>query len=625
VTPKVDQKYLRRVVSAVKIHAGRTRAKSKGSPAMNKSTSNNDYQADRLLTPRSKQPGQRSWLRATAGRQALALLIGFVLVSSNFLLRVEAAAGDLDPTFETDGTVTTDFFGAFDGASALAIQSDGKIVAAGFADDSNFQQILALVRYDANGDLDATFGVGGKVPIDLQNGSMRVDLAIQTDGKIVVVGTVGSFGAKDFLLVRYDASGNLDPTFGVGGKVTTDFFGQSDEAASVAIQTDGKIIVAGLATGMNFYSDFALARYNANGDLDAAFGAVGKLTTDFFGLNDRAAGVAIQSDGKIVTVGTVVPIGTDTDFGLARYDTNGNLDPTFGSGGKVTTDLSSDFIDTGSAVAIQNDGKIVIAGTAKNIDFALLRYDIGGALDGTFGTGGQVTTDFFGGFDRANDVVIQNDGKIVVAGSVNPDVSDVETIRDFGLARYDNAGNLDPTFGIGGKVTTDFSATDYAEGVAIQPDCKIVAAGYSWQIQNGDANFALARYDSGGCLVASPCPKSQGHWKNNPAIWPLNSLMLGGQSYTKAELLVLLNTSTQTDASQILARQLIAAKLNVANGSDPVPVSSTIAHADFLLSAFGGKLPYRVKSSSASGQAMTADGIVLNNYNNALLTPGCSP
>jgi uncharacterized delta-60 repeat protein len=570
------------------------------------------------------------WFEAATGRQVLALLIAMLLFSSSLLVRVEAAAGDLDLTFDTDGKVKTDFFGGFDGASAVAIQSDGKIVAAGVASNSNFDPILALVRYDPNGNPDPTFGNGGKVMVDFYDYfSLRVDVAIQNDGKIVVVGAVGAFGVQtDFGLARFDTNGNPDPTFGIGGKVTTDFFGNSDEATSVAIQSDGRIVVAGSARGIDFYSDFALARYDTNGNPDGTFGVGGKLTTDFFGMDDGAEGVAIQSDGKIIAAGTVGTGGFASDFGLARYDTNGNPDAAFGAGSKVTADFFDR--DEGNSVAIQSDGKIVIAGgvgltSVITADFGLARYETNGNPDATFGVGGKVTTDFFGGIDFANDVVIQADGKIVAVGGINPDLIEIETRRDFGLARYDTSGNLDPTFGMGGKITTDFSATDWGQGVAIQPDCKIVAAGLSWHVDTGDSDFALARYDSGGCLVALPCPKSQGHWKNNPSIWPVNSLTLGSQSYTKAELLAILNASTQTDASLILARQLIAAKLNIANGSDPAPVNSTVAHADGLLSGFGGKLPYKVRPSSVIGQAMTADGSVLNNYNNALLTPGCNP
>ena len=589
------------------------------------------------LTQSANQRRYSSWLQATRGRQVLALLIATVLVGSNFLLRVEAAAGDLDPTFGAGGKVTTGFVNSgFDAATAVAIQSDGKIVAAGLAADSNFDEVLALVRYDTTGNLDPAFGTAGKVATDFSisafPGKRVVDVVIQSDGKIVVTGPVGSPGIQsDFGLARYDTTGNPDPTFGIGGKVTTDFFGNSDAPASVAMQSDGKIVIAGMARGLDFYSHFALARYDSNGNPDGTFGVGGKLTTDFFGLEDGAQDVAIQSDGKIVAVGTVTTEGIKSDFGIVRYDTNGNLDVTFGSGGKVTTDFSDR--DEANSVAIQpGDGKIVVVGGVLGapilcscFDFGLARYETNGSLDPTFGIGGKVTTDFFNLGEFANDVAIQSDGKILAVGPVNPDPIDIETIVDFGMARYDTNGNLDPTFGIGGKVTTDFSASDYAEGVAIQSDCKIVVAGLSWHVDNGDSDFALARYDSGGCLVALSCPKSQGHWKNNPSIWPVDSFTLGSQSYTKAELLAILNTSTQTDASLILARQLIAAKLNIANGSDPGPVNSTIAHADGLLTGFGGKLPYKVKPSSVIGQAMTADGSVLSNYNNALLTPGCNP
>jgi hypothetical protein len=141
------------------------------------------------------------------------------------------------------------------------------------------------------------------------------------------------------------------------------------------------------------------------------------------------------------------------------------------------------------------------------------------------------------------------------------------------------------------------------------------------------SDFALVRYDSNGCEVVAPhtCPLSQGYWKNHAATWPVNSLTLVSQSYTKAELLAILNNSTQTDASMILARQLIAAKINLANSSEPAPVSATITHADGLLSGYDGKLPYKIKSSSVIGQAMTADAGVLESYNLGGLTPGCTP
>jgi uncharacterized delta-60 repeat protein len=563
-------------------------------------------------------------------RQVLALLIGILLLNSNLLVRVRAADGDLDLSFDGDGKVVTGFVDSFfDGACAVAVQADSKIVAAGIAMDPNSgNAVVGLVRYNVDGSLDQNFGAGGLVLTDFHDHSLfDGDIAIQNDGKILFAGTVGDVpDPSDFGVARFDTNGNPDPTFGIGGKVISDFFGGNDAATSMSIQSDGKIVLAGFVSDINSFSDFALARYDTSGNLDQTFGVGGKITTDFFGLEDEANGVAIQSDGKIVVAGTVTITGYITDFGLARYDTNGNLDQSFGNGGKVITDVGGNY-DQGNALAIQSDGKIVIAGTAANgssFDFTLIRYDGSGGLDANFGVGGIAFTDFFGGPDRVLDLAIQGDGKIVAVGTINNDPSDVETFSNFGIARYETNGSPDQTFGTGGKVDTDFFATDFAEGVAIQPDCKIVVAGFSWDFNLG-SDFALARYDSGGCLVASTCPLTQGYWKNHAALWPVDSLTLGSQTYTKTELLNILNNSTQTDVSLTLARQLIAAKLNIASGSNAAPVSATITHADGLLSGFAGKLPYKVKSSSAVGQAMTGDSAVFNSYNSGLLTPGCTP
>ena len=547
-----------------------------------------------------------------------------------------AADGDLDPVFGIGGQVRTDFFG-FDGAFALAIQADGKTVAAGFAMDANFEPIVALIRYQTDGTPDPTFGNGGKVAVELSNDLWgKVDVAIQGDGKIVVASTVGSFTTDyNFGLVRFEANGNPDLTFGTGGKVITDF-GAQDEATSVAIQSDGKIVVAGVTGSSVVVADFAVARYLSDGQPDGAFGVGGKLTTDFFGSADRANDVAIQSDGKIVAVGAVMDPGFNRFFGVARYNSDGTLDATFSGGGKVTTAFL-EFTEANAVLIQQTDGKIVVAGSTfigvpelpfTGWDFALARYHADGTPDAAFGFGGKLTTDA-GGFEQANAVTLQSDGKIVAVGS-RADLSDVEIHQDFALARYGVDGTLDATFGNGGFVITDFQFTDVAGGVVLQPDCQIVVAGYSWPVDTGNSDFALARYDSSGCVIEPPtptfeCPLSHGHWKNNPGMWPVSSLTVGSQTYSKAELLVLLSASSQTDASLILARQLIAAKLNLANGSDPTPVASVVASGDSLLAAFSGKLPYQVKSSAAVGQAMVAAANVLTSYNNGLLTPACVP
>ncbi len=388
-----------------------------------------------------------------------------------------AAPGDLDPSFGSSGKVTTDFGGS-DAASAVAIQTDGRIVAAGRSGSGDF----ALARYNVDGSLDPTFGSSGMVMTDFGGSDAASAVAIQPDGRIV---TAGRSGSGDFALARYNADGSLDPSFGSGGKVTTDF-GGFDLALGVALQSDGKIVAAGQG-GSSF--DFALARYNADGSLDTSFGSGGKVTTDF-GVFEAATAVAIQRDGKIVATGSTFSSGFQ-QFALARYNADGSLDTSFGSGGIVTTDFGfgSGF---GGALAIQSDGKIVAAGRAGS-DFVVARYNGDCSPDASFGSGGIVTTDFGGLlFDAAFAVALQSNGKIVVAGSA------LGTSADFALARYTTDGNLDASFGSGGKVTTDFGGFDVASGVALQADGKIIAAG-----QGGSgSDFALARYQGDTSAIA---------------------------------------------------------------------------------------------------------------------------
>jgi uncharacterized delta-60 repeat protein len=368
--------------------------------------------------------------------------------SGDFALVRYNTDGSLDPTFDTDGKVTTDFAGSIAEAQGVAIQGDGKIVAAGLAFVSpNYN--FALARYNTDGSLDTTFDTDGKVTTNVagsEDGAFGV--AIQEDGKVVAAGCAGASvcASADFAVARYNTDGSLDTTFDTDGKVTTNVAGKGAGASAVAIQGDGKIVPAGFAG-----SDFALARYNTDGSLDTTFDTDGKITTNVAGSLDGAYGVAIQEDGKIVTAGFADVSGT-YDFVLVRYSTNGSLDTTFDGDGKVTTDFAGKGAGA-SAVAIQGDGKIVTAGGAccfpGNGDFALARYNTDGSLDPTFDIDGLVTTDFAGpgSPDGALAVALQGDGKIVAAGGAG---------SDFALARYYTDGSLDPTFDADGRVTTDF-------------------------------------------------------------------------------------------------------------------------------------------------------------------------
>jgi uncharacterized delta-60 repeat protein len=387
-----------------------------------------------------------------------------------------------------DGKVTTDFDGYAAGLS-VTLQADGKILVAGHS-YSDF----ALARYNPNGSLDTTFSGDGKLTTSFGYGSGDYghSVVVQADGKILVVGYSWNDGIGDFALARYNADGSLDTTFAGDGTLTTDFGSPYDEGFSVAVQADGKIVVAGSSNG-----DFALARYNPDGNLDITFSGQGKLTTNFgYGSGDYGFSVVLQADGKIVVAGGSSN-SDDENFALARYNADGSLDTTFAGDGKVTTNFGSPY-DKGSSVAVQADGKIVVAGTTYNDrnDFALARYNADGSLDTSFSGDGKVITDF-GSDDYGSSVAVQADGKILVAGTGYSGGT-----YDFALARYNPDGSLDTSFSGDGKVITDFgSIFDNGYSVVVQADGKILVAGTSDSVGNRD--FALARYNPDGSLDTS--------------------------------------------------------------------------------------------------------------------------
>jgi uncharacterized delta-60 repeat protein len=373
------------------------------------------------------------------------------------------------------------------GAMGMAQQPDGKIVLVGG---------LTMARYGGDGRLDAGFGTGGVVAIAFNGGLLDVadGVTVQPDGKIVVVGVTRVGAQDDFAVARYDTQGNLDPSFGTGGKVSTDFAGSFDRAWAVRIQPDAKIVVAGHATTPSVLggdNDFAVARYTSTGALDASFGTGGKVTTDIAGRTDLAYAAVLQTDGKIVVAGRVAESGgADPDVGLVRYSADGSPDMSFGTMGIVRKDLSPGNWDEASDLALQPDGKLVVsiqAVVGTTFAFAVARFNGDGMLDSGFGTSGLATVAFSTQNDTARAVALQADNKIVVVGQSSNLMG-----PDFGVARFDAAGALDGTFGDGGKLKVDFfGASDGAECVAVQPDGRIVVAGFA---RNGaSTGLGLAR------------------------------------------------------------------------------------------------------------------------------------
>jgi uncharacterized delta-60 repeat protein len=300
---------------------------------------------------------------------------------------------------------------------------------------------------------------------------------LQPDGKIVAVGRVGDARTGDFALARYYPNGTIDRGFGTGGTVTTPFTPLEDAARAVAILPDGKIVVGGFA-GSEAIGDFALVRYRPDGMLDPTFGTAGKVTTDLSGgLADAIRGMAVLHDGKILAAG---PAGSR--IGLARYNADGSLDPSFGRGGKRVVALGGAAAHV-FALAPLRDGSFVLAGAAVRgvvLKFLLARFRADGSLDGSFADRGIAITDFSGLNDIAYAVAVQPDGKILLAGSSGSfDPIDATGDTRIAVARYTSAGRLDPSFGAGGKAQIDASpGADGARGVFVEPDGTIVLGGF---------------------------------------------------------------------------------------------------------------------------------------------------
>ncbi|MEU9173928.1 calcium-binding protein [Streptomyces sp. NPDC048420] len=396
-----------------------------------------------------------------------------------------AAPGDLDTSFSGDGKVLTRFADD-DQAYDVAVQPDGKIVSVGSSGDhSVLEGRWALTRHNADGTPDAGFGDGGTVTTPINN--MDPDLqwseanavALQPDGKIVVAGYSwrGWENCCWFTVARYNSDGSLDNGFSGDGRYFADIAGPT-EARDVAIDSAGRIVAAGYTGGQ-----VAVLRLNGDGTPDTSFGGDGTVTTGPAGVQEGGDGraLALQSDGKIVVGGQIGS--TLFDFFLIRFNINGDVDTSFDGDGMVRTDFG-DYEEV-EALAIQADGKIVAAGGNS-----VARYHPNGSLDTGFDGDGKVVPSGIGAWDMT---LQPADGRIVLAGGGGQG-------GDFAVQRYNPDGSLDGGFGTGGTATADFGGGDSARGVALQADGKIVAAGRG----GPDSGFALARFLGGGSAPPPP-------------------------------------------------------------------------------------------------------------------------
>jgi uncharacterized delta-60 repeat protein len=408
------------------------------------------------------------------------------------------ANGSLDTSFGSAGRRTISFDTGSEYAWSVAVQPDGKIVAAGYSD--NAEGDFAVARLTSNGSLDPTFSSDGKDVTDigrsadeLVDGSQSV--AVQPDGKIVVLGSAytGPVTGQDFAVARYLSDGALDPTFGVNGRVTLDFGSQFDAGWGVAVAPNGKIVLVGYSA-VSTGQDFAIAVLNPDGSPDAGFGPGGRRLVNVLEY-DRGRGVAVWNN-KIILTGSSIDTSADPytswDLAVLRLNFDGTPDTSFNGTGRTVLDFGGTY-DAGWGVVVQPDGKIAVAGSTGS-DFLVVRLNPNGSLDPTFNGTGKTTIDFGSG-DTGYSIALDGT-KLVVAGQT----WQAGTGQDFAVTRINGDGTLDTTFGIGGRATVDFGSTDdFGLSVAVQGD-KIVVAGRSQQGAATGWDFAVARLNGDGDL-----------------------------------------------------------------------------------------------------------------------------
>ncbi len=411
-----------------------------------------------------------------------------------------------DLTFGDNGHVITNPGRNFNRAISVVVQSDGKILAAGSGQDlenNDFGADFAIVKCNSDGTLDQNFGTGGIVLTDLNNLSSDVaqDIALQSDGKVLVAGRThagNSFTDYSLAVVRYDADGTIDQTFGMGGKAFFPIISMDDYSyeVSMAIQSDGKILISGTTMALG-YDTYITVRFTMDGLVDTSFGSNGKVITSLgesFDGNPNA--IAIQPDGKILVGGVGVgPLsyGTWADFALVRYLPDGSPDSSFGINGIVLTPVVSGFsAEWVEDLALQSDGKIIAAGSTSEMNMsrmAVVRYNSDGTLDNSFGTSGIVLCLAGSSESNIQGVALTADEAITVVGSTKGQDADT---YDFALLRFLSDGLPDNTFGSGGMVISDMNLVDGYSDVMIGVDGKIVTAGLTGNLAHQD--FIVARY-----------------------------------------------------------------------------------------------------------------------------------
>lgn len=397
-------------------------------------------------------------------------------------------AGSIDSTFGIHGLATISPGNLDSKSTTSAIQTDGKIIIGGHA-GGNF----ALVRLTSSGNLDQSFGDSGKVVTAIgTHGAADVNaLALQSDGKIIAAGNSYDGTFHYFTLIRYEANGLVDSGFGTSGVVVTHVGTTDSYILSILLENNDKIIVAGwVQAGPK--TDIALARYQTNGLLDSTFANNGIQITDINGKFDYARALAFEADQKIMVAGNTQTSTNESISLLGRYTTAGILDSTFGTNGFITTSFPGAPYSRANSIIIQPDGKIVTLSDAWTLltgYFALARYESDGSPDNTFSSDGKIMASVEPGNNWGGALALDGNGRLLAVGTC---MDTATTITHMALLRFTPIGDPDIGFGNNGQLKIVIGTTDLGTSCLIQPDGKILVAGYSFLISKN--KFSVERY-----------------------------------------------------------------------------------------------------------------------------------
>ncbi|PYE51073.1 hypothetical protein [Deinococcus yavapaiensis] len=420
------------------------------------------------------------------------------VVSKTLTVTVRGPAGSLDTTFGASGSRSIDFGGKDDYATAMTVQPDGRVLVAGHTPGATGEgQNFAVARLDREGNLDTTFGAGGKTQVNFGSGNDQAyAVALQSDGKILVAGFASAGSARDFAVARLEPDGRLDTSFGQGGKVTVAVSTAEDRAYAVLVQSDGRIVVGGTSDSRSASGlDFALVRLLASGQLDTSFGQGGKVTTAVANGSVTDAVYALAEQG-----GGIVAVGGEADFMIARYTSAGALDTAFSSDGKITGLFGSNIgrARDVEVVTVNGEERLVLVGNAAN-NTAAARLKTDGTLDAAFGdpgtSGRKVLAVSPNDWDEATAVAVQADGKLVLGGWAN----DATTTANLCVLRLLPNGQVDSSFGAAGFTIVPLAPAgknDFARALTLQPDdrvptVRVLAAG---ERVPSFADFAVVRF-----------------------------------------------------------------------------------------------------------------------------------